>query len=77
MQMGNTMNATDCKTKQLTVLLHVPTPMCECHVGGSQTLISDQLSPVDQFLMPRNTLSERVNDCNFQKSQIIVLCIRE
>ena len=44
MQMANTMNATDCKTKQLTVLLHVPTPMCECHVGGSKTLISHQLN---------------------------------
>lgn len=44
MQMAKTMNATDCKTKQLTVLLHVPTPMCECHVGGSKTLISHRLN---------------------------------
>ena len=42
--MGNTMNPTDCKTKQLTVLLHVPTPMCECHVGGSKPLISHELT---------------------------------
>ena len=48
---------TDCQTKVtykqlLTVLLHVLTPMFECHAGRSKTLISHQLSPVDQFRMP-------------------------
>ena len=68
MQMANTMNAIDCKTKQLTVLLHVPTPMCV----SCGWIVNFDLTPVDQFLKPRNTLSEYANDCNFQKSQSVL-----
>ena len=40
---------------------------CVSVMWVDQKLWSHTDSTVDQFLMPRNTLSEHVNDCNFQK----------